>query len=272
MGFFDFLKEKTNNDWKKTLIKDLVVLTAVDGDMDENEIDLVLNIAVNELGFSANEFKNILQNLGDVKDYYPSDVKDKIKYMQYLMKMTFSDGLIDDNEVKYMKIVAGRMDLPKDTVDNVLKTIENNINRNEQSLEERLAANLLSNEMQVGMYNEARNLKHYGDLLNRTRSKEDAIAFQKAFMQAFESVVIIYEWLQEREILELNGIVLLTSFYLVNLSDANLKDPTKFSNQEISGAIETFLATMGVSESVDISSYNELVKIGINWLLKHPNS
>ncbi len=125
MGFFDFMKSKTNIEWKKTLIKDLVMLTAVDGDMDEDEIKLVLSIAVNELGFSEKEFVDLMQNLGNLKDIYPSNANDKLEYIASLLRMTYSDGFLDDNEMKYMKIIAKRMHLPDDAIDKAIAYIEN---------------------------------------------------------------------------------------------------------------------------------------------------
>lgn len=125
MGFFDFIKSKINTNWKATLVKDLVMLTAVDGDMDKDEIKLVLNIAVNELGFSEKEFINLMQKLGDVKDVYPSDANDKIKYITSLIKITYSDGFLADNEMKYMKIIAKRMNLSEDIIDKTIAYIAN---------------------------------------------------------------------------------------------------------------------------------------------------
>ncbi|NBK98323.1 MAG: TerB family tellurite resistance protein [Erysipelotrichia bacterium] len=119
------MKSKTNIEWKKTLVKDLVMLTAVDGDMDEDEIKLVLSIAVNELGFSEKEFVDLMQNLGNVKDIYPSNANDKLEYIASLLRMTYSDGFLDDNEMKYMKIIAKRMHLPDDAIDKAIAYIEN---------------------------------------------------------------------------------------------------------------------------------------------------
>lgn len=145
-------------------------------------------------------------------------------------------------------------------------------NSNELSLEEQLSNNLLPNEMQAIMYNEVRRLKQYGDQLARSQSQEDALEFQQIILQAFEPVTTIYDWLKDRGIHELNGIVLLASFYLVNLSDVTFKDPHKFSDYEITNVINTFLAGMGAAGQVDTSSYNGLVRVGISWLLSHPTN
>lgn len=138
------------------------------------------------------------------------------------------------------------------------------------NLENRLNNILLSNEMQSKMYNEARNLKYYGDKFFASQSKEDAIAYQQSVIQAVNSTIEIYEWLNKKDIFELNGLIILGSFYLINLSDISFKDPAGFSDVEITNMIGSFLAALGVQEQPDISSYNGLIRICINWLLKHP--
>ncbi len=137
-------------------------------------------------------------------------------------------------------------------------------------LEEKLSKNLLSNEIQLKMYAESKTLKHYGDLLSFSQSEENATAYQQAVMNAFESAVEIYEWLQEKNISDLNALIILGSFYLINLSDESLKAPSEFSDSEITNMINSFLWGMGAYGKVDTSSYNDLVRVGVNWLLMHP--
>lgn len=124
MGFFSKLLGK--NDWKKTLVKDLVTLTAVDGDMDKDEVSLAFKIATQELGFTEQKFVSLMENLGEVEDIYPTEMQDKLDYLQYLLEMTYADGYVDDNEVEYMKIVAKRMKLPSDAIDKAIEYVENN--------------------------------------------------------------------------------------------------------------------------------------------------
>lgn len=131
MGFFDFLKNKASVEWKKTLLKDLVMLTAVDGDMDKDEIKEVLKIAVNELGFSENEFINIMQNLGKVKDIYPTEMKNKQIYLEKLIKITYADGYVDENEIRYFKIIAKKMNLDENTIGKIISSIENSDSNDE---------------------------------------------------------------------------------------------------------------------------------------------
>jgi hypothetical protein len=138
------------------------------------------------------------------------------------------------------------------------------------SLEKQLSNNLLSNKMKANMYNQVRKLKDYTDQLMFNQSQKAIDEYRDAILKAFEPAVEIYEWLQEKGISQLNAIIILASFYLVNLSDMTLKDPKSFTEQEISNTVDTFLAAMGATGKVSTSSYNALVRIGINWLLSHP--
>jgi len=143
-------------------------------------------------------------------------------------------------------------------------------NGDEMNLEEKLSINLLTDEMQARVYKGVQNIKHYSDQLFRSQSQEDISNYQKAVMQAFKLSIEVYEWLNEKDINELNAIVLLSSFYLIHLSDITFKEPSTFSEKEITNTVDTFLTAMGAQGKVDTSSYNELVRIGIRWLLKHP--
>jgi hypothetical protein len=244
--------------------------------MDKDEIKELLNIAVNQLSFSESEFIKLLNNLGNVEDIYPTTPDEKLEYMLCLIRMTYSDGYVDDNEITYMEIVASKMGLPKDGVQKAMKIIENEVFRNtkakksnQMSLEERLSNILLSNKMQANMYNQVRELKYYTDQLMMNQSAESINKYRNVILQSIDSAVEVYELLKGRGILELNAIVILASFYLVNLSDITLKNPHKFTDLEISNTLNTFLAAMGASEHVNGSSYNGLVRISINWLLSH---
>ena len=143
-------------------------------------------------------------------------------------------------------------------------------NSNGISLEEKLSVNLLTDEMQAKVYRGVQNIKHYGDQLSRSQSQDDISNYKEAVMHAFEPSIEIYEWLKEKGIFQLNAIVLLASFYLIHLSDVSFKEPTSFSEKEITNTVDTFLAVMGAQGKVDTSSYNELVRISVKWLLQHP--
>lgn len=140
------------------------------------------------------------------------------------------------------------------------------------SLEKQLEGFFLSNELQGNMNNQVRMLKNTTDQLMMDQSPEFINVYRNVVLESVESAVEVYEVLKDNGIHELNAIVILASFYLVNLSDMTLKDPQSFTEPEISNTLNTFLAAAGAAGKVDISSYNELVRIGINWLLSHPTN
>lgn len=142
--------------------------------------------------------------------------------------------------------------------------------KSESTLEDRLNKVLLSNEMQSVMYNEVRNLKIYGDKAFRTREQNDVLEYQNALIQALKGTFDIYEFLKKNGIPEINGMILIAAFYLVNLSDVTLRDITTFSDREINNMIESFTFGFGINGEIDTSSYNKLTKITAVWLLKHP--
>ena len=146
----------------------------------------------------------------------------------------------------------------------------NNVTNEPMKLEDKLNTIFLSNKVQINMYNEARNVKYCADKAVRSQSEKDSIAYQQSIIQAIDSSTEIYEWLKERKISELNAFIVLGSFYLINLSDTSFKQPTEFSDSEITNMLDSFFYPLGLEGKVDTSSYNRLIRICVNWLLKHP--
>jgi hypothetical protein len=120
--------------------------------------------------------------------------------------------------------------------------------------------------MQSKMYNEVRKIKYYADRFVANQSKDDAILYQQSIIQAINNATEICDWLNKKDIFELNELILLVSFYIINLSDISFRNPIEFSDVEITNTINTFLFTLGAQDQVDIS----LIRICINWLLRHP--
>jgi len=131
MGFFSKLLGK--GDWKETLIKDLAILIAVDGNMDKKEVSLACEIAINKLGFTEQKFIDLMGNLDKIKDIYPIKREDKLDYIKYLLQIIYADGIVDDNEITYIKKIVERMHLPSDTIDIVISYIKQSINEVEDN-------------------------------------------------------------------------------------------------------------------------------------------
>lgn len=286
MGFFTKLLGK--DEWKKTLVRDLAMLTAIDGDMDEDEVALVMKIAVNDLGFSEQKFIDLMQNLGDVKEIYPDDPKDKLEYLQYLLRMTYADGYVDDNEVEYMKIIAQRMGLPASGVDKAIAYVESMAEETDSDLDYeeddwsddfinmyKHGRLFLSNELQAEMYNRVRENKKYGNNLMIDQSEDAIRNVLVAEQNAYQNAEKVVRWLNARNITALNPEHIVAAFYLVNLGDVSFKDHEQFTDMEIRNTIATSLSFgKGVQTQPERLSDDsvEKVRITVKWLLAHPVS
>ena len=65
-----------------------------------------------------------MQNLGKVKDIYPTEMKNKQIYLEKLIKITYADGYVDENEIRYFKIIAKKMNLDENTIGKIISSIE----------------------------------------------------------------------------------------------------------------------------------------------------
>ena len=111
--------------WKRTLIKDLSYLAAIDGNIDDAEMDLIFDVAVRELGFTETIFADLIKNITNVEHIYPTSENDIYTYLSHLVRLTYSDGYVDDNEIAYMKAVANRMNVDDAIIDEIIDNLEN---------------------------------------------------------------------------------------------------------------------------------------------------
>ena len=110
--------------WKRTLIKDLSYLAAIDGNIDDAEMDLIFDVAVRELGFTETIFADLIKNITNVEHIYPTSENDIYTYLSHLVRLTYSDGYVDDNEIAYMKAVANRMNVDDAIIDETIENLE----------------------------------------------------------------------------------------------------------------------------------------------------
>lgn len=126
MGFFsNLVKGRESNEtlWKRSLIKDLILLSAIDGEIDQGEVADLLHFCA-EVGVEPKDFQHVLQNMKKVEAVYPESKVQRFEYIMTLIKMTYSDGYIDDNEVELMMVIAKNMGLDPDVIPMLIQKIE----------------------------------------------------------------------------------------------------------------------------------------------------
>lgn len=135
MGFFSNLVkgiESNETLWKRSLVKDLILLSAIDGEIDQEEVADLLRFCA-EVGVEPKDFQYVLQNMKKIEAVYPELKVERFEYIMTLIKMTYSDGYIDDNEVELMMAIAKNMGLDPDAIPALIQKIEDEASEQEVS-------------------------------------------------------------------------------------------------------------------------------------------
>jgi len=128
MGIFDdILKE--NNEWKETLVKDLIIMSMVDGDVDAAEMDVLAKIAI-ELDIDPIIIENIFSDINSVESIYPDNLDDKYKYIKYLSQLIIADGKIDNQEIEYLINISEKLNIDRTIVNDLIKNMNYNLEDN----------------------------------------------------------------------------------------------------------------------------------------------
>ena len=75
----------------------------MDGNIDKAKTNLIFNFAVKELGFIERVFADLVKNITNVEDIYPTSEDDISTYLFHLVQLTYSVGYVYDNEIAYIE-------------------------------------------------------------------------------------------------------------------------------------------------------------------------
>lgn len=115
---------KKNNNWKETLIVDLIRISVMDGEIDEDEILVIFNTGI-QLGISENRIQYIYKNIKDIKDIYPIDDNDKEIYTKSMYSIIMANNKIDKNQIMYFMAIMTKMKVDKKKIDYILLQLSN---------------------------------------------------------------------------------------------------------------------------------------------------
>ena len=97
-------------------IKGLIGVAMADGRLDENERDLILQIAESN-GITPEEVQFINNNI-DVVDFKPAENRnDRIQQLREMVWVMCSDGEIDESEMLLCRMIAIALGFEEDSVD-----------------------------------------------------------------------------------------------------------------------------------------------------------
>lgn len=125
MGLIDLFDK---GDKKKRLshIKNLVALAASDGEIDKNELDLILRIG-EKVGLSREGLIRIVKRPDSIYFRAPDDFREKIEQLYDMVLVMMIDGDIHENEVALCKVIAMKLGFKHQVIDKIVMDVINMI-------------------------------------------------------------------------------------------------------------------------------------------------
>ncbi len=120
----DFLDLFDSRDKKKRLshIKNLIVLACADGEVAQEEAELIFRIGVNA-GLTPAELKRIMERPDSVKFYPPKTYKERIEQLYDMVMVMMVDGEITESELLFCKVVAEALGFEHRVIDHMVHQI-----------------------------------------------------------------------------------------------------------------------------------------------------
>ncbi len=120
----DFLDLFDSRDKKKRLshIKNLIVLACADGEVAQEEAELIFRIGVNA-GLTPAELKRIMERPDSVKFYPPKTYKERIEQLYDMVMVMMVDGEITESELLFCKVVAEDLGFEHRVIDHMVHQI-----------------------------------------------------------------------------------------------------------------------------------------------------
>ncbi|TGE29897.1 tellurite resistance TerB family protein [Hymenobacter metallicola] len=117
------LEDVLNTPQKKlSFFQNLVLIAAADGELDEQESQLLLQIG-NRLGLKPEEVQPIADNLDILSFIVPSEGLQRTLELQTLVQMMLQDGQIDPREYGLCMEYANRIGYGKDILDDMVSQL-----------------------------------------------------------------------------------------------------------------------------------------------------
>ncbi|MBP5584543.1 MAG: TerB family tellurite resistance protein [Bacteroidales bacterium] len=99
-----------------SIIKNLLALSLIDGEIHENEKLMIAAIATRE-GISDREFKNMLEGKDNTKFTIPEDLETREKFLKDMVALMMVDGKIDEKELALCKLTAIKFGYRPEVID-----------------------------------------------------------------------------------------------------------------------------------------------------------
>jgi uncharacterized tellurite resistance protein B-like protein len=110
----------------KAHLKNLIEVAMSDGQLDNIEIDFILALA-KRFNISPAEVKRLKENTSSVQYDPPSSDRERFDQIHQLVRIMLIDGEIHERELQICKVLATRMGLRTDFVEDFVKVISDEV-------------------------------------------------------------------------------------------------------------------------------------------------
>jgi len=107
-------------------IKNLVMLAAADGRVDDSELAVIMAVASRE-NLTVEEFNQVIDNPDTVNIDLPQDEETKQAYLRDMVALMMIDGELDEQEMAICKVYAMSLGYRGKVVDDMVATAISNL-------------------------------------------------------------------------------------------------------------------------------------------------
>ena len=119
MGLFSVFQNNENKK-NKSYIKNLLEVAIADGQLDESELKVIINIAA-KFDITKNEVLSIKDNHPTIEFTPPSSYSAKVKLLEDLILVITADKIIEKDEISFCREIANKLDINAALVDDLLE-------------------------------------------------------------------------------------------------------------------------------------------------------
>lgn len=118
MGVFNLFNRKKRE--KRSFLMQILAMAMADGRLANEEL-LAIHTICNHEGITEDEIQFVSNNLDSIEYVIPKDESTKRRYLSELVAVMVADGVIDDAELKFAKIIAKSFGFHPTVIDELAK-------------------------------------------------------------------------------------------------------------------------------------------------------
>jgi uncharacterized tellurite resistance protein B-like protein len=104
--------EHQRSTFKRNYIRNLIALASIDGNLDEEELNLIHAIALRR-GLKEWQVNELLKDTSEHTFFIPSSVGNQMNLLYDLMQVVYADGVVSDAERKFVRQIVSAFRLDK---------------------------------------------------------------------------------------------------------------------------------------------------------------